>query len=202
MFSIRGLVLALLLWLTSSIGGAPTSNAQKAEVKVIPLESVYCTIPQKGLRHLKLEYRLDAKKRKMYLQPYGQSLNTLVNEKKLGASEIFFVRGRDIADSISRSVGRYPAPSSTPKDGDATEHYWLVAYLGIDHKHNPKCALRSIAVEGNKVIVDYTGECARSSDGISCVYIALVPELTGESVIAELRHDGEKVLVTRQRFAK
>jgi hypothetical protein len=139
-------------------------------VKRIPLDSIFSTSRQKGLR-LVDQGRGDEGFEFQIRELQQNAINT-------GASNIFLVRGDDIRSAVraTRDVfcgGRAvdeavnSDPESKPRD------YWLVAYLGVAGSDPPAWVVKSVEVKSKEIRLSY--EVAVSVTDDEFAYFVWVP---------------------------
>jgi hypothetical protein len=120
------------------------------EGRQIPLESIYSTTGQKGLKALKM--RLD--------EPQGQELQGIARGYRGGASDVFLVRGKDIAAAVKAARQAFTAGQSAdgpviPDAASRAAPLWVVAYLGSAGSSPPAWLVHSVEVKGQMVRVTF-----------------------------------------------
>lgn len=179
-------------WARGSGGG------DKAEVKTIPLESIYSTSQQKGL--IRVDQGL--KNKDFRNEFYTRTVRT-------GASNIFLVRGDSIEEAVKATwlvfVGGHPVSQPVSADLQSkSEQYWLVGYLGAAGSDPPAWLVVSAQKVGKKVRLTYTRKGSETDD--TWPYFDWVPlgKLEPGTYTAELFDDNlqEAVLSRRILVAK
>src|SRR4051812_25370987 len=79
------------------VGLAVVSGGE--QVRTIPLESVYSTSQQPGLKQV-THAKIKDGDRMVYLEPYGNYLDKIRGEINSGLTNVFLVRGQDINEAV------------------------------------------------------------------------------------------------------
>jgi hypothetical protein len=135
--------------------------AEKVEVKTIPLETGYTTSDQKALKHVRRQG--------------GDDLNEIFRKAQgMGASNVFLVRGEDIADAVfhTRSVFVGYRSANVPVGPVETKQFWLVAYFGLAGS-GEAWVVKSIEQKGKTIRLTY--EVGQTEAGDTHQYFAWVP---------------------------
>lgn len=118
-----------LLWGTAGCSThAPLPEEAEPTVRKISLDSVYSTSGQQGLKHV--GRRLD--------ELGGPEVQTLGRDFRGGASNLFLVRGNDIAAAVKATYWALNASQWAdvvvdPEDKSKSQEVWMVVYFGTAH---------------------------------------------------------------------
>lgn len=111
----------------------------------------------------------------------------------MGASNLFLVRGKDIAAAIKATRGVFIGGRSAdvpgdPEDGSKAETLWLVAYLGTAGSEPPAWLVKSALVRGQTVQISISTPERTSGTSDIHQYFVWVPlgELRKEMCTLEL----------------
>ncbi len=111
---------------------AVAASSAEDKVRTIPLDLVYSTSTQKGLRAMSRSFTgKDGQKK--FAEPYGYALEQIyLQTQGLGPSNVFLVRGQDIQQAVTATMlvltgGR----SADQPTGEGPGKDWAVAYLGV-----------------------------------------------------------------------
>ena len=200
-------VVGMALLLYSGVGALPRSNAvqkkAEADVQGIPLQSIYSTNGQEGLRSVTDSFILQKDGTKKYAEPYGHFLAEIHQDLRSGASNVFLVRGKDITAAVQATWlasvgGRSAEVPVSPEDGSERTPSWLVVYFGIQGSEPPGWLIKSVERRGETVKLNYMKRLAETKDKHH--YLAWVPvgELAPGPCTLEL-FDAEKMQVTLLR---
>ena len=135
--------------------------AQAEETRNIPLESSYSTSGQKGLRLVGSGYFLQDDGTKKYLEPCGSELEAISREAgSVGASNVFLVRGNDIAGAVRATrwvfTGGRSADVSTLADAEAKQApVWAVVYFGRAPSEPPVWLIRAVELKAKTMRVTF-----------------------------------------------
>ncbi len=161
----------------------------------IPLKSIYSTNGQDGLQILKS--RLE--------EPYGQDLQEMSRSLQ-GASNVFLVRGKDIAAAVRATrlifmSGRSADVPVQPEDGLMNDHVWLVAYFGIAGSGPPAWTIKSVDVKDKCIQVRYTKPQLEEGTTDIHQYFVWIPlqKLTEGTYTLELIDEGKEEVMLQRR---
>jgi hypothetical protein len=123
------------------------------EARTIPLEAIYATNGQKGLKPVL----------RLFKEPYGHDLNELFRSSAMGASNLFLVRGEDLAAAVkgTRLVFTGGLPAERVVEGPNVPKaapLWAVAYLGTAGSNPPMWLVQSVVLKGPTVRVTFRKE--------------------------------------------
>src|SRR5262245_5723470 len=110
--------------LCAPLGCSEKSPEPKEKVETIPLKSMFVTFKQKGVTEV------DNAGNKALVHDFS----VIMEKMRSGASNVFLVRGKDIATAgaVARQVLAGAGSADIPESVEETppNSYWLVAYLG------------------------------------------------------------------------
>jgi hypothetical protein len=187
---LKAMPLLLLLFLSVlalSIGnrgpGLVAQQEKKVEAKQIPLESIYSTSRQEGLKRFDQAHG-DQGFRDLYQRSTG-----------MGASNVFLARGDDIVAAVKATwlvfMAGHPADSPVAFDRDSrSDHYWLVAYLGVAGSSPLAWRVESVQVDAAKVRINYRRGTSETDDELPYFLWAPLGKLSAGPMALEL-HDAE-----------
>lgn len=190
-----GLVVALALCGGNSLS-QPTADEKPAKEKStpIPLDSIYSTSVQKGLRRLP--------------RPAGRELRNALDELHVALvhmdiSNVFLARGGDIQEAVKATEraftwGQPVEQPVTPEDRVKPETIWLVAYLGVASSVPSYWLVQSAEVRGNTVRITYARGGAFTPDSREYLYWVPLGKLGVGSYCLEL-FDADQNAVTLMR---
>lgn len=138
---------------------------QQLDTKTIPIPigSIYTTSSEDGFKKqlLALFHSKDDKP----VFPYSDDLKIIRQEsQRMGASNIFLVRGADITAAVhcSRMVFATGHSGDQPPNRDldgkeiASDNYWLVAYLGNSHSTPPAWRFKGAELRNGSIEFQYS----------------------------------------------
>jgi hypothetical protein len=166
-------------------------KGKKEPVKKIPLQSIYATIPQEGVKHVE-------RGRKEMAQ-------ILDKGKGLTFSNIFLVPGKDINAAIAAThvVFTESVPPEFPDDpGTGIKDCWLVAYFGLSGGGSPTWQLESVEMRDRVIQLKYSEPEGSAMLPAALLYFAWVPvgTLTKGTYTLELFDVGQKTPTLLRRF--
>lgn len=174
-------------------------GAKKVETKEVPLESIYYTFPQKGLKALN-KRDVDEKYHLVMQEIY----NTAV---RMGASSVFLARGDNTSEAVKgawwvfrmNNSAEEPSPLHSSSKSD---QFWLVAYLGSAGSHG-EWLLKSARIGEETIRLVYCQVKGGAVRDDRHPYIAWVPlgKLEPGSYALELFDADEKQVTLRRRVA-
>jgi hypothetical protein len=153
-----GLVLA---GLTAGLAtGAAQEKGEVVKPQPIPLDSVYVTSEQKGLKRV-------AVGQGNFDQPVLEDLAR--RSIKAGLSNVFLVRGAEIGDAVRATRLAFDsglgASEPIPADrAQADKAVWLVAFFGVSGSSPPAWEVKGVERSGQRVRVSFAASPADSND--------------------------------------
>ncbi len=150
----------------------PRQEKAKVETKKIPVELIYSTSRQKGLKLLDQGQSDEGFEFQMReLQQHAI---------KTGASNIFLVRGDDIRAGVRATWAVFCAAHSVDYAVNAdpeskSQKYWLAAYLGVAGSSPPAWLVDSVQIKGNQVVVRYKAAANEIQSDDEHPYFVWVP---------------------------
>jgi hypothetical protein len=169
----------------------------------IPLESVYSTSQQPGLKHVTHAMKADGN-RWVPLEPYGHFLQRIRSDFSSGLTNVFLVRGKDITQAVratsmampGNSGGGYPV---LPEDGSEPTQLWLVAYLGRSSSGtDAEVPIQSVEREGKTIRLAYRYHRNANQDMMPYIFWVPLGEMKKGTYTLEL-FDTDKKEVTLLR---
>src|SRR5262245_25918428 len=126
-------------------------DKKHAEAKVVPLDSIYYTFRQKGVKPF--SQRDVEEKYHIILKELFQTATGM------GASNVFMVRGDSISEAVDATWFVFcrsePARQATPPPRmSKSDKFWLVAYLGTHGSHG-EWLRKSAQISGKKIRLTY-----------------------------------------------
>ena len=141
-------------------------DAGGKELRKIPLNSIYTTSEQKGLKAVDEALRQSSK-------PLEELIERSVT---MGASNVFLVRGNDVAGAVQATRQVFtgssvdePVPLDQRSEPDS---FWVVAYFGISGS-GEAWLVRSVEVTGKEVRITFKKGVSENND--EHPYFAWVP---------------------------
>src|SRR5436190_18631962 len=166
------------------------------QARTIPLESMYSTSEQPGLKHMTYAARADGN-RWVYLEPYGQYLAKIWREFRSGPTNVFLVRGKDINQAVQAASlampgnygGGYPVhpdANAWPVPSEPTQ-LWLVAYLGHGSSGtNAVVPIQSVEREGKTIRLAYCYRRNNNKDFMPYIFWIPLGEMEKGTYMLEL----------------
>jgi hypothetical protein len=135
----------------------------------VPLESVYSTSGQKELKHMTAAFRHKEDGDRDYIEPYGWNLEQINRLSQLGCSNVFLVRGKDIAGAVKSTRWLYMGTGSGDVPVFADEEskaapLWAVAFFGVSGSNPPAWLVQSVERKGKTVRISYVTRTAATHD--------------------------------------
>lgn len=136
-----------------AVGVAGWVDHSLAQVKALappvvqlPLDSMYTTSEQEGVKRLTFTRGTPAEKAELTLRKQATSF---------GLSSVFLVRGRDIGDAVRATekaftLGFGAETPIDPDQGRREEGVWLVAYFGVTASSPPQWVVRGVERAGTR----------------------------------------------------
>jgi hypothetical protein len=175
------------------------------DVQKIPLESVYSTNGQRGLKPMSAAFHPQKDGSRRFGEPYGRDLEEIRSEHEWGASNIFVVSGGDITAAVkaARRVltgGQSADVPAVPDDGSTPAPFWVVCHLGVESSGPPAWLIQSVERRDRIVRITFSKPKRLFSTADIHQYFVWVPlgELGPGTYALEL-YDAEKREVTLLR---
>lgn len=135
-------------------------EAKKVDAKKVPLDSIYSTSRQKGLKLIDQGQGDKAFPNEMR-ELYRQSI-------RMGASNVFLARGDDIAGAVKATWEVFTAGQSVDEPVSSDKHsrseqFWLVGYLGVSGSGGA-WLVKSAEVKGQDIRLNYVKGTSDNTD--------------------------------------
>jgi hypothetical protein len=157
-------ILAVVVAAPGLILAAQLGAFQTDETRPIPLNTVYATFNQEGLKSVDTA-------------AHREGLGEISSMLQEGSQQLVLCLGSDLAAAVKGSASSFSIPeeSFATISGATTDTLWLVAYLGSDGSLPPAYQVRYIETTGKTIRVAYErdGSPVRSCD--LRAYVVWVP---------------------------
>jgi hypothetical protein len=129
------------------------------------LPEFYATFEQLGAKELSAAFDVDAAGKKMYREPYGYDLDCIKAEHRSGASNVFLVTGKDLAEAVNATRmmltgGREAERVKVPHNGKL----WAVAYLGVSGSSPAAWKIQGVEMSKGEVTLRVARGQAKTKD--------------------------------------
>jgi hypothetical protein len=131
---------------------ADPTDKNEADVRTIPLEEIYTTTAQKGMKWA--WHRKDAH------DNIRELVGKLSRYGNIGASNIFLVRGRDFDEAVRATHRVFYGSMGVdtpvlPEQLSKSKPLWLVAYFGLAQSGPQEWQITSVTVEDRNIRVEF-----------------------------------------------
>lgn len=159
--AVHVLVLLSVLMVSGAEEGRSDGREDQVKAKQVPLKLVHSTSQQAGLKRIDQGVGDETFPNQMR-ELYQQSI-------KIGASNVFLVRGEGVAAAVKATWYVFTHGISADKPASAdyppkSDEMWLVAYLGVEGSGPPAYRVQSVEVSGEDIRLTYKHPGASDSD--------------------------------------
>lgn len=195
-------LLILFIWGHDSRAQEKRIAQKEPEPQTIPKNEVFTTSVEQGFKDRLVPAFRSTKDGDKPAFPYSFDLKMINQDSQgMGASNIFIVRGDDVAQAVAstRLVFVTGGSADTPPENDISakkiksEKLWLVAYLGSAWSGPPKWRFKSANVNKQSIEFAYSTvmPAVMTGDGLQYFYWVPLPPLKKGTYELKLR-DADK----------